>query len=1080
MEKFTVIAGSITAGKKKNFSKLTVFLFPCGVESFWKHEICTRTEQSKAETNNMTTAKPLVSKVAFTSLTTSKREHYDELIKFYRKFGFKVIRIFNKDANETSADLNGISFDSRSECWLATFPVSRADKNGNVIPYQETPEYKHREMDPVLDKYNQGVLLKIRLFSHDVPKNEKMPGRIVVLSYSPDKIRQIATESGIEILEGNEVEKQDVGSGLFFVRDPVGNLVGFTDSVQLGQKIAVESAGSFFISEEAAKEAEEAARLRDLKKASKETKPQKRIAVMTSGGDSQGMCAAVRAVIRAGIYFGCEMYGCFEGYTGLVEGGDKLRPLKWSDVRGWLSEGGTLIGTARCLEFRERAGRLNGAENMVKRGIDALIVCGGDGSLTGADIFRSEWPSLLEELEKKGRITAEQKNKYQHLTIVGMVGSIDNDMAMTDNTIGAYSSLERICEMVDYIDTTAASHSRAFVVEVMGRHCGWLALMAGICCGADYVFVPEQPPCAKTWRKDLQAVCLKHRAAGRRKTTVIVAEGAIDDELNEVSSEDVKDALVELGLDTRVTTLGHVQRGGTAVAFDRLLATMQGVEAVKAALESTPETPSPMIGIEANQIVRVPLMEAVKQTKAVAKAIEAKDFAAAFNLRDAAFQETWTDFKAISGESERADEAKAEPDVKEEPKTHLNVAIIHVGAPTAALNAATRSAVLYLLSQGHTVYGIENGFTGLIRHGSFRKLSWLDVVEWHNIGGSFLGTNRSLPSEDMGTVAFYLQKYQIQGLIIMGGFEAFRAVHELKRARTRYPILNLPTVCLPSTVSNNVPGTEYSLGCDTCLNVLSKYCDAIKQSASSSRKRVFVVEVQGGNCGYVASYIGLISGAVAVYRPEEGIALKDISSDLKLLKTCFAGDKGEDRNGKLVVRNENSSPIYTTQLVADIFREQAKGAFQTRTAIPGHVQQGKIPSAMDRCYAARFAIKACKYIEQNNEEIAKSVAHWKSEGFGSNHTDIGDPDEELKFFYKHGHKIEAPELNNAVVLGIHGNKVSFESISKLWESSTDIELRRGVEIHWQKFNVVNDVLSGRLLARRQEEQAEKVEIDVGN
>lgn len=1032
----------------------------------------------------MTTGKPLVSKVAFTSLTTAKRQQYDELIKFYRKFGFKVIRIFNKDANATGADLNGISFDSRSECWLATFPVSRVDKSGNVIPYQETPEYKHREMDPVLDKYNEGVMLKVRLLSHDVQKNEEMPGRIVVLSISPEKVRAEAEKAGFEVVEAGEDEKKEVGGGLFFVRDPVGNLVGFTDSVELGMRVAVDSPGSFFISEEAAQEAEKEARAAELGKASTEKKPKKRIAVMTSGGDSQGMCAAVRAVIRAGIYFGCEMYGCFEGYTGLVEGGEKLRPLEWADVRGWLSEGGTLIGTARCLEFRERAGRLNGAENMVKRGIDALIVCGGDGSLTGADIFRSEWPSLLAELEKTGRITAAQHGKYQHLTIVGMVGSIDNDMALTDNTIGAYSSLERICEMVDYIDTTAASHSRAFVVEVMGRHCGWLALMAGICCGADYVFVPEQPPCAKTWRADLQAVCSKHRAAGRRKTTVIVAEGAIDDELNAVTSEEVKQALVELGLDTRVTTLGHVQRGGTAVAFDRMLATMQGVEAVKAALESTPDTPSPMIGIEANQIVRVPLMEAVKQTKAVAKAIDAKDFDAAFKLRDAAFQETWADFKAISGEKEREEEREKEKETKDEAKDEknekLNVAIIHVGAPTAALNAATRSAVLYLLSQGHRVYGIENGFTGLIRHGAFRELSWLDVVEWHNIGGSYLGTNRSLPSEDMGTVAFYLQKFRIQGLIVMGGFEAFRAVHELKRARARYPILNMPTVCLPSTVSNNVPGTEYSLGCDTCLNVLSEYCDAIKQSASSSRKRVFVVEVQGGNCGYVASYIGLISGAVAVYRPEHGICLKDISSDLKLLDSCFAGDHGEDRNGKLVVRNENSSPIYTTQLVADIFREQAKGAFQTRTAIPGHVQQGKIPSAMDRCYAARFAIKACKYIEENNAEIARSVAHWQADGFGSNHTSVGQPDDDLKFYYKHGRKVEAPQLDNAVVLGIHGNKVSFESISKLWDSSTDVELRRGVDIHWHRFNLVNDMLSGRLMAARTDDTSAAAQVDVGN
>ena len=204
----------------------------------------------------------------------------------------------------------------------------------------------------------------------------------------------------------------------------------------------------------------------------------KRIAVMTSGGDSPGMNGSVRAVIRMAIDQGCEAYGVYEGYEGLVNGGDLIRQMSWGDVRGWLSEGGTLIGTARCKAFTERPGRLRAARNMIDNGINALVVCGGDGSLTGADTFRGEWPSLLEELVKTGDISAEQQKDYQFLNIVGLVGSIDNDFADTDATIGCYSSLSRICEMVDYIDATASSHQRAFVIEVMGRHCGWLALVS--------------------------------------------------------------------------------------------------------------------------------------------------------------------------------------------------------------------------------------------------------------------------------------------------------------------------------------------------------------------------------------------------------------------------------------------------------------------------------------------------------------------------------------------------------------------------------------------------------------------------
>ena len=223
---------------------------------------------------------------------------------------------------------------------------------------------------------------------------------------------------------------------------------------------------------------------------------------MTSGGDSPGMNGVVRACVRMAIHLGCDAFCVYEGYEGLVRGGDYIRQMEWHDVRGWLSEGGTLIGTARCMEFYERPGRLKAAKNMVLNGIDALIICGGDGSLTGADRFRAEWPSLLKELVDTEQLTADQVAPYAYLNIVGLVGSIDNDLSGTDATIGCYSALARICEMVDYIEATASSHSRAFVIEVMGRHCGWLALMAGVATGADFIFIPEKPR-EDNWRDEM-------------------------------------------------------------------------------------------------------------------------------------------------------------------------------------------------------------------------------------------------------------------------------------------------------------------------------------------------------------------------------------------------------------------------------------------------------------------------------------------------------------------------------------------------------------------------------------------------
>lgn len=236
----------------------------------------------------------------------------------------------------------------------------------------------------------------------------------------------------------------------------------------------------------------------------------RRIGVMTSGGDAPGMNGAVRAVVRMSIARGCESYAIFEGYEGLVQGGEMIKQMDWEDVRGWLSEGGTLIGTARCMAFMQRPGRLKAAKNLIIRGIDALVICGGDGSLTGADLFRAEWPDLLAELVATQQLSEEEVEPYKYLNIVGLVGSIDNDMSSTDATIGCYSSLARICQAVDFIDATAFSHQRAFVIEVMGRHCGWLALMAGLSTGADYIFIPENPP-PENWEEEMCEVIGKVR-----------------------------------------------------------------------------------------------------------------------------------------------------------------------------------------------------------------------------------------------------------------------------------------------------------------------------------------------------------------------------------------------------------------------------------------------------------------------------------------------------------------------------------------------------------------------------------------
>ena len=755
----------------------------------------------------------------------------------------------------------------------------------------------------------------------------------------------------------------------------------------------------------------------------------RRIGVMTSGGDAPGMNGAVRAVVRTAIHLDCEAYAIYEGYEGLVQGGDLIKEMNWDDVRGYLSKGGTLIGTARCMAFMERPGRVVAAKHMIQKGIDALIICGGDGSLTGADKFRAEWPGLIEELVSKGLLTAEEVEPYKTLNICGLVGSIDNDMSGTDATIGCYSSLERICSAVDDVFDTAASHQRGFVIEVMGRHCGWLALMASIGTGADFVFIPEKPP-RVGWEDQMCDIVTKHRKRGKRRTIIIVAEGAHDVNLSKITPSHVKDLLTHrLKLDTRVTVLGHLQRGGEACFYDRWLSTLQGVEAVKAVLEATPETPTPVITIRENKIERSDLMETVRITKSVTKAIEAKDFDRAMELRDAEFKEHYNSYMITTSTDH--------PRLRLPEEKRMRIAIIHVGAPAAGMNPASRAAVAYCLTRGHTPIAIHNGFPGLQRHhddkpfGSVREVKWLEVDPWVNEGGSEIGTNRGLPEADITKTAFCFEKYGFDALFLIGGFEAFAAASQLRKARKEHAVFRIPLVVLPATVSNNVPGTEYSLGSDTCLNALTRVCDTLRQSASSSRRRVFVVETQGGRSGYVATMAGLSVGALAVYIPEEGINIHMLARDIEFLRENFKHDHGASRAGKIILRNEHASETYTTEIITNMIKEEAKGRFEARHSIPGHIQQGSKPSPMDRIRALRMAIKCMQHIEAFNG--------------------------------KSKDEIMADEMS-AVVIGIQGSEVVFSAMggeNGLEAKETDWVDRRPKNEFWLKMKATVDILSGR-------------------
>ncbi|XP_006874804.1 PREDICTED: 6-phosphofructokinase type C-like [Chrysochloris asiatica] len=691
------------------------------------------------------------------------------------------------------------------------------------------------------------------------------------------------------------------------------------------------------------------------------------------------MNAAVRAVVRMGIYVGAKVYFIYEGYQGMVDGGANIVEASWESVSSILQMGGTIIGSARCQSFRTREGRLKAACNLIHLGITNLCVIGGDGSLTGANIFRKEWSGLLEELAKSGQIDSDAVTKHAYLNIVGMVGSIDNDFCGTDMTIGTDSALHRIIEVVDAIMTTAQSHQRTFVLEVMGRHCGYLALVSALACGADWVFLPESPP-EEGWEENMCIKLSENRARKKRLNIIIVAEGAIDCQNRPITSEKIKDA------------------------------SRMGVEAVIALLEATPKTPACVVSLSGNHAVRLPLVECVQMTQDVQKAMDERRFKEAVQLRGRSFEGNLNTYKRLSIKL---------PDSQ---ISNHNVGIINVGAPAAGMNAAVRSAVRMGIADGHKMLAVYDGFDGFYK-GQVKEIGWTDVGGWTGQGGSILGTKRILPGKYLEKIAEQMRVHNINALLIIGGFEAYLGLLELLAAREKHEEFCIPMIMVPATVSNNVPGSDFSIGADTALNTITDTCDRLKQSASGTKRRVFIIETMGGYCGYLANMGGLAAGADAAYIFEEPFDIRDLQSNVEHLTEKM---KTTIQRG-LVLRNENCSENYTTDFICQLYSEEGKGVFDCRKNVLGHMQQGGAPSPFDRNFGTKLSAKAMQWITTKLKE---------SQGTGKNFmTD-----------------------DSVCVLGISKRNLIFQPVADL-KKDTDFEHRIPKEQWWLKLRPVMKILA---------------------
>lgn len=303
-----------------------------------------------------------------------------------------------------------------------------------------------------------------------------------------------------------------------------------------------------------------------------------KIGVLTSGGDSPGMNAAIRAVVRTGLYYNLEVFGIMRGYQGMIE--DDIIPMHSRSVANIIQRGGTILKTARSKEFFEPEGRKKAYDNLKKHGIDGLVIIGGDGSFSGAQKFANEFD----------------------IPCIGLPGTIDKDIAGSDFTIGFDTAVNTAIEAIDKIRDTADAHDRLFIIEVMGRDAGYIALHSGIATGAEHILIPET-------KTDIEAVVDSLEEKERRKKLVnmiVVAEGDETGGANEVAAV-IKRRLPHM--DTRVCILGHIQRGGSPTCLDRLIASRLGFAAVEALLEGKHNN---MIGVVNNKLHMTPLDKAIK------------------------------------------------------------------------------------------------------------------------------------------------------------------------------------------------------------------------------------------------------------------------------------------------------------------------------------------------------------------------------------------------------------------------------------------------------------------------------------
>jgi len=527
----------------------------------------------------------------------------------------------------------------------------------------------------------------------------------------------------------------------------------------------------------------------------------KTVGILTSGGDAPGMNSAIWAMVKAAQKNGAKTLGIFNGYEGLIK--EEIREITEEEAASHMHEGGTFLRSARSAAFTTPEGLAQAIATIKQKKIDAIVVIGGDGSMKGAGYLSKAYPEL---------------------SVVFIPGSIDNDIPNTES-LGAATALHRIIEAVDCIESTMTSHRRGFVLEVMGRDCGWLGLSAAFATDASYVFVPEYAQDAG-WKETFQKTVRKR---DKKCTYAILSEGARHISGEKLKADEICEALQEIGIDSRKVVLGHTQRGGAPCAADRLIAPTLGVAAAEVAL-SKPGAYA--IFINTTEKV-LNLHTCIEQLESLRRS--PMDVA---KLRGKEFVEMYNAMKMV--------------EIKEAEETYCVAAVGALGAGSDTLISNLKKYGDYLGKK------IEN----ITENGYFQK---------RNL--------KTKPTEaELLSMKAYLASRSCTSLVLIGGLDALNEAKRLSQTVKSVYVL-------PCTVTNNIPGTSSSIGSDTALDTITALCDNLKIGAS--RNVAYIVEVHGSACGYLSIATALATGALDCYFPEETKVLKRLSRSVRALDKYF-------------------------------------------------------------------------------------------------------------------------------------------------------------------------------------------------